>query len=165
MVDLYGPCAAQPLTPSPGNITGNSTYPPPSVAYCYERCGLGSNLYTNLCTYGYVVAGVSILASLALTFLLCFTFNCCGLGIVLDLIFAGAGALWWAAAASVFSASKTVPTLVNPDTGYDTAVVVLAWVNTGLFAFVFLAYGMKIWGNLCPCCACCEDPEKDFHKV
>ena len=114
-----------------------------------------------------MVSGISILASFVITTILCCSFNCCGLGLLVDTLFAAAGGLWWLAAAVTFTHSKTVNTLVNPQDGWEQAIIGLSWANCGLFTFVFVSYLLKIWGECCPCLACCdgEDKEKDFNKV
>ena len=51
----------------------------------------------NLCYVAYGFGGVSILATGVLSLLMCCTCNLCGLGFLLDTIFALAGAGWCAA--------------------------------------------------------------------
>lgn len=49
---------------------------------------------SSMCNYVYALAGVSIAVSIAISLLQCCTCNLCGLGGVLDLIFAVAGTAW-----------------------------------------------------------------------
>lgn len=60
-----------------------------------DTCLLGSAPNgVNLCYVAYGFSGVSILASGALSLLMCCTCNLCGLGFLLDTIFAAAGTAW-----------------------------------------------------------------------
>lgn len=67
--------------------------------------GTGPN-NVNLCYVAYGFAGVSVLATAALGLLLCCTCNLCGLGSVLDTIFALAGAAWCARARAAGRAAR-----------------------------------------------------------
>jgi len=60
-----------------------------------DNCLLGSTPNgVNLCYVAYGWSGVSILATLALSLLECCTCNLCGLGFLVDTIFALAGTAW-----------------------------------------------------------------------
>lgn len=48
------------------------------------------------CRYTYVVVGVSLAVSLAVSLLQCLTCNLCGLGKILDILLAAFGTVWWA---------------------------------------------------------------------
>jgi hypothetical protein len=61
-----------------------------------DTCLLGAaSNGVNLCYVAYGVGGVSILATAALSVLMCCTCNLCGLGFLLDTIFALVGTAWW----------------------------------------------------------------------
>lgn len=46
------------------------------------------------CSYAYVVVGVSLAVSLAVSLLQCLTCNLCGLGKILDILLAAFGTVW-----------------------------------------------------------------------
>jgi hypothetical protein len=61
-----------------------------------DTCLLGTGPNNvNLCYAAYGFAGVSVLATGALSLLLCCTCNLCGLGFLLDVVFSLAGTAWW----------------------------------------------------------------------
>lgn len=108
---------------------------------------------TNLCTYAYVVCGVSLATSLALSIFFCLTCDCCGCGFVLEAIISGLATGWWLAAALVFSnyVSETNQDGVWSLNNWRNAVVVLAWVAFAAFALTFLISLIKAI-NKCICC-------------
>lgn len=67
----------------------------PSRPPCSYQCLLGADYgSSSLCTYTFVVAGVSLAVSAAASLLLCCTCNLCGLGKIVDVIVAAFGAIW-----------------------------------------------------------------------
>ena len=84
----------------------------------------------NLCYVAYGFSGVSILATAALSLLQCCTCNLCGLGFVLDTVFAAAGTGWWAVAAVVFGFYARQPeTAALPQANWRQWVIILSWVS------------------------------------
>lgn len=68
-----------------------------SNAGIYQTCSLGqcgTSCSGSLCNYMYAVAGVSMAVSLGISILQCCTCNLCGLGGILDILFAIAGTAW-----------------------------------------------------------------------
>ncbi|KAG1676148.1 hypothetical protein FOA52_004988 [Chlamydomonas sp. UWO 241] len=129
-----------------------------------EVCMLG-DADGNLCVYAYVVAGLSLALSLALSIFLCFTCNLCGLGPVLEAICSGFGAVWWLAASLVFSAYVGDANSADPEfypavARWRNAVAVLSWVTFGLFTAVFTVYIGKMLAKICACFNCCDDGDE-----
>lgn len=109
----------------------------------------------NLCYYAYIVAAVSLVATVILFFFLCFTCGCCCLGWILELAFAALGTCWWLAAAIVLTkASKEANNDGFTEEDWRTAVLVAAWTATGAFALTLLISIFKIFDKICCCCTC-----------
>mmetsp|Transcript_19629 Transcript_19629/g.43337 ORF Transcript_19629/g.43337 Transcript_19629/m.43337 type:complete len:183 (-) Transcript_19629:235-783(-) len=133
-------------------------------------CLLADTGDDSVCNYAYAVAGLSLACNLAMSILLCFTCNLCGLGPLLETIFNGFAAVWWVIAALIFSAyvSEANDNNYFNDQARDwrISIVVLAWVNFGLFTFIFCVYLGKMVAKICKCCGCCDDDDdKEFDKV
>lgn len=149
---------------------GNTTFLNATDTSCTQTCFLGTKDGVNICSYAYAVAAISILASLALCLLLCFTFNCCGLGTILEVAFCAAGALWWIVAATIFTSS------INQgwsdgivDAKWKNFIQGLAWSEVGLFLIALIIYLWKIISTAgsclevvtcCWCCGCCGRERK-----
>eukprot|EP00887_Chlorella_sp_A99_P006402 scaffold3.g6402.t1 len=109
------------------------------------NCLLGNESTTSssLCNYVYA----------------CITCHFCGLGGILDLLFAIAGTAWWAIGGGIVTsnANKNV-VLTTPDStktwglpqsGWRDTVVVSMWIECGLFGLLVIS------GIARSCCRCC----------
>lgn len=104
----------------------------------------------SLCVFAYGVSGVSILATAVLGILQCCTCRLCGLGTVLDAIFAAAGTVLWAIAGVVFHYYGRLPAMAAvPRPEWRGAIPVLAFTACGLFGLMCLA---AIWSVVSGCC-------------
>lgn len=107
----------------------------------------------NLCYLAYAAGGFSILATAALSILQCCTCYLCGLGTLLDAIFAAVGTVWWAICGWIFlQASKQPMNAALPRPEWRFSIMVLSFVACGLFGTMALA---AIWSMLSSCCGCC----------
>ncbi len=122
-------------------------------------CALGTAVESgSLCDYVYAVAGISMAVSLAISLLQCCTCNLCGLGSILDLLFAGVGTAWWAIAAAVVQTNVSDASDEDlPLQNYRTSVVVMMWVEVALFALLVLS-------GIFQCCGSCGG-RKNSSKV
>lgn len=109
-------------------------------ASIHTQCYLGTAVEsTSLCTYVYVVVGVSVGVSLALSLVQCVTCNLCGLGGVLDAIFAILGLVWWVIAGAIVTARVQDASSVGLTMqGWRTRIVILMWIEAGLFLLLTL---------------------------
>lgn len=111
-------------------------------------CTLG---YTSsggsLCVGSYIVAGISLAASLCLSLFLCLTCNLCGLGRVIDAIFAGVACALWSVWASVLVKNQH-PNAPMQD--WCTAVIALAISCAGLFGIACI-FSICIFFKSCCC--------------
>lgn len=119
-----------------------------------DNCLLGSTPNgVNLCYVAYGWSGVSILATLALSLLECCTCNLCGLGFLVDTIFALAGTAWWAIAGVMFRFYSQQPNVAAlPQAQTRGWIIILAWIGCGLFAVAFL---VNLYRMISRCCGCC----------
>ncbi|GAB4822906.1 hypothetical protein N2152v2_009952 [Parachlorella kessleri] len=115
----------------------------------HATCTLGTAVdSSSLCTYTYVLAGVSIGISLLLSLVKCVTCDLCGLGALLDLIFSAAGTCWWAVGASVVT--KHVQQAADmPLEQYRTATIALMWAEVAMFGALLVAGVSSCAGMLC----------------
>lgn len=123
-----------------------------SGATVSSQCMLGTTSNgLNLCHYTYAVGGVSLAASAALGLLLCCTCNLCGLGGILDTIFAAVGTAWWAVAGVVLNNYMHQPAVsALPQYNWRLIIIILAFVSCALFGFTVLIS----LGRLCSrCCS------------
>jgi hypothetical protein len=96
----------------------------------------------NLCYVAYGFSGVSVLATGALSLLQCCTCNACGLGFLLDTVFAAAGAGWWALAGVVLRYHTQQPAvLALPHAETRRWIVMLCWVRRCVQSCVCLGKG------------------------
>lgn len=102
----------------------------------------------NMCYYAFSVGGFSLLATLALSILQCVTCQLCGLGPILDAVFALAGAAWWALAGVLFTQTRDAPyNRLLPLPEWREALVVVCWVGCGLFALWFVISVARVRGG------------------
>ena len=111
----------------------------------------------NLCYLAYAVGGISVLATLALSLLQCCTCRLCGLGSILDAVFAAAGTVLWAASGVIFDRQykqqqATEPNVPNQQWRFSMTVV--SFAACALFGLMALA---AVWSMLSACCCggCC----------
>jgi hypothetical protein len=109
-------------------------------------CLLGEDPQSgSACVLVEVIAGVTIALGLVVGILQCVTCYCCGFGGLLDFLFACAGVvIWLGTAVTVQNAADAAANSSNPayaQTGTDwrNAVVVMCWVEMGLFATIAIA--------------------------
>ncbi|GAB4814433.1 hypothetical protein N2152v2_001479 [Parachlorella kessleri] len=96
----------------------------------------------------YVVIGVSLVVSFAISLVQCLTCNLCGLGKFLDMIFAGVGFVWWLIAAGVVQHNvNDAPGLDGSMQDYRNATVGMMWAEVALF-------GVLIVSGLFRLCSC-----------
>mmetsp|Transcript_39153 Transcript_39153/g.116458 ORF Transcript_39153/g.116458 Transcript_39153/m.116458 type:complete len:183 (-) Transcript_39153:119-667(-) len=136
-----------------------------------STCVLADTGDDSICNYAYAVGGLSLALSLALSILLCFTCNLCGLGPILECCFNGVGAVWWLIAALIFSAyvseaNKRDPPFAPDVENWRTSIPILAWIGFAAFTLMFMIYIGKIIAKCCECCSCCDDDDdKGIAKV
>lgn len=116
-----------------------------------QVCYLGTSLNgINLCYAAYGISGVSLLATLALSILLCCTCNLCGFGFLLETAFAAVGAAAWALAGVVLTQSRERNASL-PQAKYRDIIFILTWAACGLFALMFLANLFSMFASCCRC--------------
>eukprot|EP00882_Tetradesmus_deserticola_P002823 GHRQ01003001.1.p1 GENE.GHRQ01003001.1~~GHRQ01003001.1.p1 ORF type:complete len:263 (+),score=92.51 GHRQ01003001.1:347-1135(+) len=104
----------------------------------------------NLCYFAYSVSGVSILATAVLSILQCCTCNLCGLGTLLDAIFAAAGTVLWAVAGVILNYYQKLPAMADvPRADWRHAIPILCFVACGLFGVMCLA---AVYSMFAACC-------------
>lgn len=125
------------------------------------NCALGPPQYGHsLCAYAYAAAGVSIIASFVISFVLCCTCELCGMGFLLETTFGGAGALWWFVASTIFSENAREANQLDLERqGWRNSVAVLSWCAFSFFLVLFVIYLAKMHGKLKQWC--CVEEEED----
>lgn len=128
-----------------------------------DTCLLGTGPNNvNLCYAAYGFAGVSVLATGALSLLLCCTCNLCGLGFLLDVVFSLAGTAWWALAGVLFNYYTQQPEIAAlPQAQIRKWIVLLCWVGCGCFGAALL---VNLYRLLARCCACCGSSSRDVES-
>ena len=107
----------------------------------------------NLCYFAYMAGGISIIAAAALSILQCCTCYLCGLGTVLDAVFAMAGTFLWAIAGIIFNQYNKQPSMANvPRPEWRLSITILSFTACGLFGVMALA---AVYNMLSACCGCC----------
>jgi len=109
----------------------------------------------NLCYFAYIAGGISVLATLALSILQCCTCHLCGLGGLLDAVFAAAGTILWAIAGVIFDRYYKQPAMQNvPRPEWRLSITILSFAACALFGIMALA---AIYSILSACCCggCC----------
>ena len=97
------------------------------------------------CVLVEVIAGVTIALGLVVGILQCVTCDCCGFGGLVDFLFACAGVvIWLGTSISVSDAADAADNSSNPayaqaGTDWRNAVVIMCWVELGLFATIAIA--------------------------
>eukprot|EP00775_Hariotina_reticulata_P010785 gene10785-10942_t len=116
-----------------------------------NTCLLGStNNGANLCYTAYAASGISIIATGVLSILQCCTCRLCGLGNILDAIFAAAGTAMWAAAGVVFNHYNALQNQRSaPAQEFRASISILSFVDCALFGLMFMA---AVWSLLSMCC-------------
>jgi mannose-P-dolichol utilization defect protein 1 len=113
----------------------------------------------NLCYFAYIVSGISIIATGILSILQCCTCNLCGLGTVLDAIFAAAGTVLWAVAGVMFNWYEKLPAMAGvPREQWRHAIPILCFTACALFGIMCLAAIYSIFA------ACCCGGSKRGYK-
>lgn len=107
---------------------------------------------TSVCTYLYAVGGVSILMTIVLGLLQLITCNMCGCGKYMDAVFTVLAACWWLAAGFITltnakAANESSPAI--PGQEWRTAIVLLCWITSGLFALLFVIHMGRISLSCC----------------
>ncbi|KAK9832723.1 hypothetical protein WJX81_003906 [Elliptochloris bilobata] len=105
---------------------------------------------THLCVYAYFVAGVSMLATILFSMLLCCTCNFCGCGEIFEFIFAGLGTAWWAVASVVLMQKSFVANNANiPMQDWRTVEWIVSWAACGLFGLLAI---LSLFRSFAMCC-------------
>jgi mannose-P-dolichol utilization defect protein 1 len=113
----------------------------------------------NLCYFAYIVSGISIIATGILSLLQCCTCNLCGLGTVLDAIFAAAGTVLWAVAGVMFNWYQKLPAMAAvPRQQWRHSIPILCFTACTLFGIMCLAAIYSIFA------ACCCGGSKRGYK-
>ncbi|KFM25001.1 hypothetical protein F751_1880 [Auxenochlorella protothecoides] len=103
-----------------------------------STCLLGEDYNNeNLCVYVFAVVGVSVLVSFVISLVQCCTCHLCGLGAILDTIFAAAGTAWWIIASSIVTKNSNDSDL--PEDGWRRTTVALMWTEVGVFAVLLIS--------------------------
>lgn len=131
------------------------------------QCLMGDNYNgTSLCEYIWAVCGLSLVASLVLTILLCCTCDLCGLGDWLQFAFSLFMTGWWAIASAIFAKNgKDANDKDVPMEDYRNTVIILCFVVTGLFAVLTLVYLVECVKCLKNCLCCCCSSDKDKYSA
>eukprot|EP00878_Enallax_costatus_P000696 GHUV01000805.1.p1 GENE.GHUV01000805.1~~GHUV01000805.1.p1 ORF type:complete len:175 (+),score=33.96 GHUV01000805.1:330-854(+) len=115
-----------------------------------DTCLLGkAENGANLCYFAYAVSGISIIATGILSILQCCTCHLCGLGSILDAIFAAAGTALWAVAGVVFLHYDALQPSWLPLPEWRRSIPALSFVACALFGIMCLA---SIWSMMSACC-------------
>ncbi|KAF6254451.1 hypothetical protein COO60DRAFT_1540574 [Scenedesmus sp. NREL 46B-D3] len=113
----------------------------------------------NLCYFAYAVSGISIVATGVISILQCCTCNLCGLGTLLDAIFAAAGTVLWAVAGVMFNLYEKMPAMAGaPRPEWRRAIPILSFTACALFGVMCLAAIYSIFA------ACCCGRSKRGYK-
>jgi hypothetical protein len=105
-----------------------------------------------------MAGGVSVAATGLLSLLQCCTCSLCGLGLLLDALFAAGGTLMWAAVATLFNHYNQRPIMAAvPRPEWRESITVLSFVAAALFGLMALA---AVYCMLALCCACCREQRK-----
>lgn len=119
----------------------------------------------NLCFLAFGASGVCVLATFALSLLLCCTCNLCGLGGILDAAFASAGAVVMGVSGRIFYTYHNRPAMqLVPREEWRLSIPILCFCACGLFSVMALA---AIWSILSACCCggCCGGGRSSRTKV
>lgn len=121
----------------------------------HNTCLLGTmSNGANLCYFAYMAGGISIVATAALSILQCCTCHLCGLGGILDAVFAVAGTFLWAVAGIIFNQYNKAPTMANmPRPEWRMSITILSFSACALFGVMSLA---AVYSLLSACCCCCK---------
>lgn len=147
--------------------TGSS---PQDVDVVDYQCLLGTDAEgRDLCTYTYIVVGVSFVGNFVLGLASCALCACWGLvGPWVDLVFMGLGTAWWLVAALILRANQNKQPSGLPQDQWQNTVVVLFWAMVGLFGLQALMALCGVWGQLtsclCCCCSCCSSSRGDKNE-
>ena len=120
-------------------------------------CFLGTNDYSlslssNNCIFLQILGGLTIGVGLLIAIIQCYTCNLCGLGGLLDGLFALAGSAAWGAASAVITEALNGSNLPGGDLNpsdisnlnhYRSVTQIMCWVEFGLFCFVLLSCLLK----------------------
>ena len=104
------------------------------------------------CLFLEILGGITIGIGIVIGIIQCFTCNICGLGGLLDFIFALAGTAAWLAAAiiiqNVYNDNKDspLPAIQEYNSERET-IMIMCWVEFALFAFIVLASILKCCGG------------------
>jgi len=114
----------------------------------------------NLCYLAYMAGGISIAATATLSILQCCTCYLCGLGTILDAVFAAAGTLLWAVVGVIFNQYNSRPVMAYvPRSDWRLSITILSFSACGLFGVMALA---AVSSMLSACCcggrSCCGGP-------
>jgi mannose-P-dolichol utilization defect protein 1 len=115
-----------------------------------DTCLLGkAENGANLCYFAYAVSGISIIATGILSILQCCTCHLCGLGGILDVIFAAVGTAVWAVAGVVFLHYDALQPAWMPLPEWRRSIPALSFVACALFGIMCLA---SLWSMMSNCC-------------
>jgi hypothetical protein len=105
-----------------------------------SSCVLGADADTGSnCVLLEVAGGVTIALGLVVGIIQCFTCHMCGLGGVLDVLFATAGALLWAAVSVIVTRGKQAAEEFDSSAENDKwreVIVVMSYVEAGMFGLI-----------------------------
>ncbi len=119
------------------------------VVWSDEACLLGTAVGSStLCDYMYAVVAFSLLFSLVISLVQCLTCNLCGVGSVLDVVFAIIGTVWWSIAAVVVTKNGTEANSQDiPEPSARNAVIALAWTEVALFVVLVVSGCCRCMGK------------------
>jgi hypothetical protein len=107
-----------------------------------------SSIASSNCLFLEILGGITIALGIIIGIIQCFTCHICGLGGILDLIFAILGSAAWLAAAIVTTnvyndnRDSEVPQVQEYNNRREV-IMIMCWVEFGLFASIVLAAIMK----------------------
>lgn len=111
-----------------------------------------ASIASSNCLFLEILGGITIAIGIIIGIIQCFTCNICGLGGILDLIFAILGSAAWLAAAiivtNVYNDNKN--TTIPENAAYNDnrqVIMIMCWVEFALFATIVLAAFMKCCGS------------------
>lgn len=119
----------------------------------------------NLCYFAYIVSGISIVATGILSLLQCCTCNLCGLGLILDGVFAAAGAVLWGIAGYIFDFYRKQPLMaLVPRPEWRQSIPILAYAACALFGLMLLAAAYALLSTCC-CPGSCGGSSRSSGKL
>lgn len=108
-------------------------------------CLLSAGGSVSLCYYVYALGAVSIVFTLSIGLMQCWSCGRCGCGAVMDTVFAVMASAWWLVGAFVVSSNAAAASSAGlPGKQWRDALVIMTWVMVGLFGALFAVHLFRV---------------------